>query len=88
LVDDATMRATDLDFSQLDSLTSEPMRIEKGHAIPSDEPGLGIAGDFKAIKRATVDGSGFTLEWYDAEREARFQNESLHAPRREGFAQS
>jgi L-alanine-DL-glutamate epimerase-like enolase superfamily enzyme len=46
---------------QLDSLTSEPMRIENGHAIPSDEPGLGIAWDFKAIKRATVDGSAFTL---------------------------
>jgi L-alanine-DL-glutamate epimerase-like enolase superfamily enzyme len=44
---------------QLDSLTEEPMRIESGHAIPSDEPGLGIAWDFKAIKRATVEGSAF-----------------------------
>ena len=39
---------------QLDSLTEKPMRIENGHAIPSDEPGLGIAWDFAAIKRATV----------------------------------
>jgi L-alanine-DL-glutamate epimerase-like enolase superfamily enzyme len=46
---------------QLDSLTSAPMRIENGHAIPSDEPGLGIAWDFNAIKRATVEGSGFAL---------------------------
>jgi L-alanine-DL-glutamate epimerase-like enolase superfamily enzyme len=46
---------------QLDSLTSEPMQIENGHAIPSNEPGLGIAWDFNAIKRATVEGSGFTL---------------------------
>jgi L-alanine-DL-glutamate epimerase-like enolase superfamily enzyme len=46
---------------QLDSLTEEPMRIENGHAIPSDDPGLGIAWDFSAIKRATVEGSAFTL---------------------------
>jgi L-alanine-DL-glutamate epimerase-like enolase superfamily enzyme len=47
---------------QLDSLTEKPMRIESGHAIPSDEPGLGIAWDFAAIKRATVEGSAFTVE--------------------------
>jgi L-alanine-DL-glutamate epimerase-like enolase superfamily enzyme len=46
---------------QLDSLTEAPMRIEKGHAIPSDDPGLGIAWDFKAIKRATVEGSAFGI---------------------------
>ena len=46
---------------QIDSLTTEPMRIEAGHAIPSDQPGLGIAWDFDAIARATVPGSAFTL---------------------------
>ena len=46
---------------QLDSLTTEPMRIEKGHAIPSAEPGLGIAWDFDAIKAQTVPGSTFTI---------------------------
>lgn len=46
---------------QLDSLTSEPMRIENGFAIPSNEPGLGIAWDFAAIKAQTVPGSSFTI---------------------------
>jgi L-alanine-DL-glutamate epimerase-like enolase superfamily enzyme len=47
---------------QLDSLTEKPMHIENGHAIPSDDPGLGIAWDFNAIKRATVEGSAFAVE--------------------------
>ncbi len=46
---------------QLDSLTTEPMRIKDGHAVPSDAPGLGIAWDFDAINRAAVSGSAFTL---------------------------
>ena len=46
---------------QLDRLTSEPMRIEAGHAIPSDAPGLGIAWDFAAIKKQTVPGSSLTI---------------------------
>ena len=46
---------------QIDSLTAEPMRIEHGHAIPSNEPGLGIAWDFQAIAKATVPGSAFTI---------------------------
>jgi L-alanine-DL-glutamate epimerase-like enolase superfamily enzyme len=46
---------------QLDSLTAEPMRIEAGHAVPSDDPGLGIAWDFEAIARAAVPGSSFSL---------------------------
>lgn len=45
---------------QLDSLTTEPMRIEDGHAIPSDAPGLGIAWDDAAIARAAVPGSSFS----------------------------
>jgi L-alanine-DL-glutamate epimerase-like enolase superfamily enzyme len=46
---------------QIDSLTTEPMLIEDGHAIPSDKPGLGIAWDWKAIERATVPGSAFSI---------------------------
>jgi L-alanine-DL-glutamate epimerase-like enolase superfamily enzyme len=46
---------------QLDTLTTAPMRIEDGHAIPSDEPGLGIAWDWKAIERQAVSGAAFTV---------------------------
>jgi L-alanine-DL-glutamate epimerase-like enolase superfamily enzyme len=46
---------------QLDSLTSEGMRIEKGRAVPSDAPGLGIAWDFAAIDRMKVDGVTHTV---------------------------
>jgi L-alanine-DL-glutamate epimerase-like enolase superfamily enzyme len=46
---------------QIDSLTTEPMKIVDGHAIPSDDPGLGIDWDFDAINRATVPGSTFSL---------------------------
>jgi L-alanine-DL-glutamate epimerase-like enolase superfamily enzyme len=42
---------------QLDSLTLERMRIEKGRAVPSDSPGLGIAWDFAAIDRMKVGGA-------------------------------
>ena len=47
---------------QLDSLTTSPMRIKDGHAIPSDAPGLGIAWDDDAIAAATIAGSAFQLE--------------------------
>jgi L-alanine-DL-glutamate epimerase-like enolase superfamily enzyme len=47
---------------QLDTLTTRPMQIEGGHAIPSDEPGLGIAWDDAAIKAQAVPGSEFTLK--------------------------
>jgi L-alanine-DL-glutamate epimerase-like enolase superfamily enzyme len=46
---------------QIDSLTLEPMRIEDGHAVPSDEPGLGIKWDFDAIRAQTVEGSSFAI---------------------------
>jgi len=46
---------------QLDTLTTEPMRIEDGHAIPSDAPGLGIAWDWKAIEQQAVHGSAFAV---------------------------
>jgi L-alanine-DL-glutamate epimerase-like enolase superfamily enzyme len=42
---------------QLDDLTTERMIIRDGKAVPSDTPGLGIAWDFDAIGRMTVDGS-------------------------------
>jgi L-alanine-DL-glutamate epimerase-like enolase superfamily enzyme len=46
---------------QLDNLTTAPMRIEDGYAIPSDEPGLGIAWDFRAIEQQAVHGSAFSV---------------------------
>jgi L-alanine-DL-glutamate epimerase-like enolase superfamily enzyme len=39
---------------QLDSITTGGLRIENGRAIPSDQPGLGIAWDWNAIKAQTV----------------------------------
>jgi len=42
---------------QLDDITSEPMAIRDGYATPSPAPGLGIAWDFEAIERLTIDGS-------------------------------
>jgi L-alanine-DL-glutamate epimerase-like enolase superfamily enzyme len=42
---------------QLDPLTTERMRIKDGFAVPSDAPGLGIAWDWDAIERMTVDAS-------------------------------
>jgi L-alanine-DL-glutamate epimerase-like enolase superfamily enzyme len=35
---------------QLDTVTQEQMQIENGFAVPSDEPGLGIAWDWDAIE--------------------------------------
>jgi len=46
---------------QLDSLTTRGMRIENGYGVPSSDPGLGIAWDFAAIDRQTVEGSRFTI---------------------------
>jgi L-alanine-DL-glutamate epimerase-like enolase superfamily enzyme len=42
---------------QLDTITTEGMAIRDGKAIPSSKPGLGIAWDFEAIERMTVDGT-------------------------------
>ncbi len=39
---------------QLDEVTLEPMRIDKGRAYPSPAPGLGIAWDFKAIDKIAL----------------------------------
>lgn len=39
---------------QLDTITTEGMRIEAGVALPSDEPGLGIAWDWSAIDKQAL----------------------------------
>ena len=39
---------------QLDLVTSSPIRIENGKAIPSDQPGLGIDWDWQALERTIV----------------------------------
>lgn len=46
---------------QLDSITTGGMTIRDGQALPSHEPGLGIAWDIAAIDHLAVDGSSFTL---------------------------
>ncbi|HYZ62523.1 MAG TPA: mandelate racemase/muconate lactonizing enzyme family protein [Acetobacteraceae bacterium] len=47
---------------QLDAITSAPMRIEAGRAIPSPEPGLGIAWDWDAIAAMADDQLRFDLK--------------------------
>jgi L-alanine-DL-glutamate epimerase-like enolase superfamily enzyme len=42
---------------QLDDITTERMTIVDGYALPSPAPGLGIAWDFEAIERLTVEGT-------------------------------
>ena len=42
---------------QLTDLTTDAMRIEDGHAIPSDTPGLGIAWDMSVVQDRLVEGS-------------------------------
>jgi L-alanine-DL-glutamate epimerase-like enolase superfamily enzyme len=39
---------------QLDDITTGRMKIEKGHAVPSKKPGLGIDWDWKAIGKRQV----------------------------------
>lgn len=47
---------------QLDTITTEGMKIENGHAIPSGEAGLGIAWDWEAIDRMRVDGASIIVQ--------------------------
>jgi L-alanine-DL-glutamate epimerase-like enolase superfamily enzyme len=37
--------------SQLDDITESRMTVRDGKAIPSNEPGIGIAWDLKAIEK-------------------------------------
>jgi len=46
---------------QLDTITTAGMRIENGRALPSPEPGLGIAWDWPAIERMADATLGFAL---------------------------
>jgi multidrug efflux pump subunit AcrB len=46
---------------QLDDLTTVRMTIVDGHALPSQEPGLGIAWDHAAIERLSVEGTVRTI---------------------------
>lgn len=41
---------------QLDDLTRTGMRLEKGRAFPSEEPGIGIDWDMDAIRERTIGG--------------------------------
>lgn len=47
---------------QLDLITAEPMKVENGRAVPSTEPGLGIAWNWEAIERTKVDGLSLRIE--------------------------
>ena len=42
---------------QLDAITGAKMNVENGHAIPSEQPGLGIDWDYDAIAANVADGS-------------------------------
>lgn len=39
---------------QLDAITTEPMHFENGMAVPSDQPGLGVAWDWSAIAKRSM----------------------------------
>ena len=46
---------------QLNPVTTAPMRIENGHGVPSDEPGLGIAWDWEAIRALSAEGASHVI---------------------------
>jgi L-alanine-DL-glutamate epimerase-like enolase superfamily enzyme len=46
---------------QLDPITTSRLRIEDGHAIPSERPGLGIDWDWDAIGHGAVEGTAWTV---------------------------
>lgn len=47
---------------QLDAITKTGMTIRNGRAVPSAQPGLGIAWDLEAIDRMAVEGSKKTIK--------------------------
>jgi len=46
---------------QLEPITTSGLRIEDGHAIPSEQPGLGIDWDWDAIRHMTMEGTAWTF---------------------------
>jgi L-alanine-DL-glutamate epimerase-like enolase superfamily enzyme len=46
---------------QLGRITTQPMRMQAGRAIPSDTPGLGIAWDWDAIAHLAEPDLNFDL---------------------------
>ncbi|WP_026359483.1 mandelate racemase/muconate lactonizing enzyme family protein [Sphingomonas sp. PR090111-T3T-6A] len=46
---------------QLDGITTQGMRIRDGKAMPSEEPGLGIAWDFAEIERQKLEAGAVAL---------------------------
>lgn len=46
---------------QLEPITTSSLRIEDGHALPSDAPGLGIEWDWDAIKKMTMEGTAWVF---------------------------
>jgi L-alanine-DL-glutamate epimerase-like enolase superfamily enzyme len=47
---------------QLDDLTHSGMRIEAGRAVPSNEPGLGLAWNWDAINKMRVDAQTYVVK--------------------------
>ena len=47
---------------QLSPITASGLRIVDGHAIPSDEPGLGIDWDWDAIAHMTIEGTAQSFQ--------------------------
>ena len=46
---------------QLDTITHQDMKVEKGRAVPSDSPGLGIDWNWDAIDAQRVDGASHNV---------------------------
>lgn len=47
---------------QLDEITAGPITIQEGHALPPEEPGLGIEWDWEAIGRRRVDATTLLVD--------------------------
>ena len=46
---------------QLDPITTRPILIQDGYAVPSEEAGLGISWDLAAIDSMRVEGASHTI---------------------------
>ncbi len=47
---------------QLDDITVQTMTIHEGHAVPPDDPGIGIEWNFEAIEARRVDGTPMIID--------------------------